>query len=343
MAIGLIVSSFSVSLMGQESSFDEVATESYVPPSAIKRSMPEFPRSEHGYRTEAWVWLRYMVDTDGRPHNIEVADSMGRPQFHFPAVSALKKWRYKPATLNGKPINAMRDVKVIFQYDPPARGARGGFVRNYNEIKTLINADREDEAKAELDNLRDIARNLYEFSWLGVAEFSFNQKWGSKKDQLESINLAIAYEPRSGYLPEDSFVAALANKFRLQVELKHYQSALNTYEVFKDQESVTEPTKQQLKSYVSRINDIKRDKIAFSIVDEITEGGYWSYRLLWNRFNIDAVEGAVSEIRLYCDRAYLVLPYDNEMVYNVDRERDQGGCWVYVYGLSGTNVTLNQI
>ena len=198
LAIALIVSSFSIILMGQESLDGEIAAESYVPPSAIKRSIPEFPRSERGYKTEAWVWLRYMVDTDGRTYNIEVADSMGRPQFHFPAVNALKKWRYKPATLNGKPINATRDVKVIFQYDPPAKGARGGFVRNYNELKTLINADREDEAKEDLENLRDIARNLYEFSWLGVAEFSFNQKWGSKKDQLESINLAIAYEPRSG-------------------------------------------------------------------------------------------------------------------------------------------------
>ena len=75
------------------------------------------------------------------------------------------------------------------------------------------------------------------------------------------------------YLPEDSFVAALANKFRLQVELKHYQAALNTYGVLKSQESVTETTKERLNSYVSRINDIKENQIAFSVVDEITEVG----------------------------------------------------------------------
>ena len=221
--------------------------------------------------------------------------------------------------------------------------ARGKFIRNYNEIKILINAGHKEEAKAELPNLRDIVKNLFEFSWLGVAEFSFNEKWSTKGDQLDSINLAIAYEPRSGYLPEDMFVSALASKFRLRMQLKHFQATLNTYNVLMNQASVTQTTKEQLKMYANRIAEIRSNRVAFSVLGEVAETGDWTYELLWNRFALDVGEGEVSDIRLYCDRTYLGLPFNNDMVYDIDSEDEQGGCGLSVYGQLGATITLHQI
>ena len=186
--------------------------------------------------------------------------------------------------------------------------------------------------------MRKDAVNLYEFSWLGVAEYSFHKKWGTKPQQLEAINLAIAYEPKSEYLPEEMFISALVHKFVLQMEMSYFRSALETYADLIEQETLSDQVKAQLAAYVDKITQIEEDHTSYSMSHDIGESGYWRYPLLWNRFALKPQKGDISHVRVHCDRKYIGFEFSEEMIYTVDG--DPGNCSVSFHGEPGERVTL---
>lgn|SRR5208282_4284482 len=58
------------------------------------------------------LWL--IVGTDGRPHDVRVARTMGH-ELDEKAVETVKKWRFEPATKDGKPVASEINVEVYFE------------------------------------------------------------------------------------------------------------------------------------------------------------------------------------------------------------------------------------
>lgn len=71
-----------------------------VPPTATRRVEPQAPQSLLG-RT-ALTTVEAIIGEDGRPRNICVTS--GDPDWGRAVAAALRKWEFKPATLQGKPI-----------------------------------------------------------------------------------------------------------------------------------------------------------------------------------------------------------------------------------------------
>jgi len=61
------------------------------------------------------VSLMATVDTAGKVKGVKVLD--GQPILSGAAVNAVLKWRYKPATLNGQPVETTVPIKVTFTSD----------------------------------------------------------------------------------------------------------------------------------------------------------------------------------------------------------------------------------
>ena len=59
------------------------------------------------------VTFRAKVGQDGRLSEIRVAD--GTAELVAPALAAVKQWRYRPAKLNGEPVEAFTDITVQFK------------------------------------------------------------------------------------------------------------------------------------------------------------------------------------------------------------------------------------
>ena len=63
--------------------------------------------------------LRVSVGVDGLPHDISVAISSGYPVLDFAALSAVRGWRFVPATRGSTPVPAVAEVPVRFQLENP--------------------------------------------------------------------------------------------------------------------------------------------------------------------------------------------------------------------------------
>ena len=55
-----------------------------------------------------------MVETDGTTSDVEVTKALGMG-LEQKAVEAVRQWKFKPATIAGKPVRARVNVDVIFR------------------------------------------------------------------------------------------------------------------------------------------------------------------------------------------------------------------------------------
>ena len=80
-----------------------------------KYVQPRFPTQAQRTRTEGWVVVGYTVGTDGSVSRATVIDAQPRHLFDREAVNAVERWKYKPATRDGNPVEAKLQRKIEFK------------------------------------------------------------------------------------------------------------------------------------------------------------------------------------------------------------------------------------
>jgi protein TonB len=78
---------------------------------------PTYPEIALRRREEGRVMLRVSVSADGRALAVEVAATSGYPSLDSAALSAVRQWRFIPATQAGSAVAAIADVPVRFRID----------------------------------------------------------------------------------------------------------------------------------------------------------------------------------------------------------------------------------
>ncbi|MFN8628611.1 MAG: TonB family protein [Candidatus Binatia bacterium] len=74
---------------------------------------PPYPKTARNAGKQASVTLKIRITTDGRVEDIEVVE--GEEPFTTSAIDTVKRWRYSPASYQGKPISVYRIIKIAFQ------------------------------------------------------------------------------------------------------------------------------------------------------------------------------------------------------------------------------------
>jgi TonB family protein len=84
------------------------------PPVVIFKKEAEYPEEARKAKYQGTVLLDVQIDDSGRPMNIRVSRSVGLG-LDEKALEAVKQWRFRPATKDGKPVSAPVQVEVSFR------------------------------------------------------------------------------------------------------------------------------------------------------------------------------------------------------------------------------------
>ena len=78
---------------------------------------PAYPEIAQQRGEQGRVLLRVSVSADGAPLEVDVAQTSGFPSLDSAALSAVRQWRFVPATQAGRPVAATAEVPVRFQIE----------------------------------------------------------------------------------------------------------------------------------------------------------------------------------------------------------------------------------
>ncbi|HZU33209.1 MAG TPA: TonB family protein [Candidatus Angelobacter sp.] len=84
------------------------------PPRALHTPEPEYSRIARKHGIEGNVVLSAIIGVDGLAHDVEIVQSL-EPSLDANAIEALKKWKFAPATRNGKPIALRMNLELNFR------------------------------------------------------------------------------------------------------------------------------------------------------------------------------------------------------------------------------------
>lgn len=83
------------------------------PPRVIKSPDPKYSKEARKKKIEGITVLWLIVGADGLPRDIRVVRSVGYG-LDEEAIKAAKKWRFKPSTMDGKPVPVQINIDVAF-------------------------------------------------------------------------------------------------------------------------------------------------------------------------------------------------------------------------------------
>jgi TonB family protein len=281
--------------------------------------------------------VNFMVDKQGRPYEPTIVDSIGNPLLEKIALETVAKWKFEPATLGGVPVGAAQTLRLNWtaRGEP---GARPSFIKGYTDARAAIAAGDRQRADAQLAELKP--RNLYEEANLGLAWHEYYQKWGTEKQQLDAVRRTLAAGQHDSYLTRSSYLFALQTALALEVRTKDFGRAVSTWERLR-KSGLPEDELRQWQKTIAGIEALRNDATAYGVPGEIARGGTsWFYRLFKQHFQVKVASGAITEIKLRCDRQYLLIPFDATLRYTISGADD--GCSVELIGDPGTRFELIQ-
>jgi len=215
------MTSRSTTALGLVTAFAISATAAYAQPTpAIGLYDPlirveDYPRQSLRLQEQGTVGVAFTVNTDGTVTECSVAISSGKPRLDEAACAmVIRRWRYKPATVDGMPVEQLTTANIVFQLRRgPARNAlalgqaavrRGDYMEAFAHW-TLLAEQGDPAARAGLGTLyasgQGVPQDYAEAArWYGLA--------ASQGFQFAQVSLAQLYESGRG-VPENPLKALM--------------------------------------------------------------------------------------------------------------------------------------
>jgi len=76
---------------------------------------PEYPSASKRLREEGSVVVQVLIDERGMPNDVHVVKSSGFSRLDASAVSAVKRFRFHPTVINGRPATGYAKIPVNFK------------------------------------------------------------------------------------------------------------------------------------------------------------------------------------------------------------------------------------
>ena len=345
MALVLLSASASALVFAQEP--QTVEGESFVPITPIERMNPSYPTRALQHGNEGWVMLSFVVSETGEVEEPMIEDSSGVEAFEGAALEAISKWRYTPATVNGKPVaQSMVKSRILFALEGPAKGVTREFQSSYRKIRDLLDAGDYTAAKPLLDEIETEGRhNLYEDALFWALKYGYLEgvQSGDDAEKLRALELALGHQDDS-LLPADTFIAAAQRLYVLQVRAVDFSAARATFERLRDSAYAKRSSQHaravaELTPAYEQIERVIAGPAPLRVKGEIGDHAYWVHDLMRRSFSMADVNGHVEALDVRCERGtrrYDTYPTDDAWVV----PESWGKCGLYIAGERGTTFTL---
>jgi periplasmic protein TonB len=88
-------------------------------PSILRKVEPKYSKKARKKKIEGTVKLDIVISTKGRVEDdIKIEKSLD-PELDENAITAVKKWRFKPAMKDGAPVRVYANIEVAFRLPNP--------------------------------------------------------------------------------------------------------------------------------------------------------------------------------------------------------------------------------
>ena len=106
-----------VTIINRSTSYEDAKTldEVDVQPRVVRALPPSYPAAAKEQGLNGRVVLRFVVDIDGWACEPEVISAEPEGIFEQAALDAVAEYRFKPAEKDGKPVNCIVRMPVVFQ------------------------------------------------------------------------------------------------------------------------------------------------------------------------------------------------------------------------------------
>jgi periplasmic protein TonB len=83
-------------------------------PALMLKIEPEYSEEARKAKYQGTVLLAVEIDAEGRARNIHVLHSLGLG-LDEKAIEAVRKWKFRPGTKDGKPVTVAATIEVNFR------------------------------------------------------------------------------------------------------------------------------------------------------------------------------------------------------------------------------------
>lgn len=154
---------------------------------------PSYPIEANRSGEEGWARFVVHVGADGRVKDLFLVSTSSEVLFADLSRTALERWTFEPATLNGTAVEAAyRPIVLSYVLDNDYDGVPRPFRRAYQQTLRSINRGDQEAAKASLAALNEPHyRALYERSYLSFLNAVYSERFGELDAALDHLNRGL--------------------------------------------------------------------------------------------------------------------------------------------------------
>jgi len=312
-------------------------------PVVVESPSLSYPRAEARKGVEGWVVLNFMVDKEGRVFEPSIVGSTGSKSFENRAMKAVEGARYKPANIDGEPVEGSAAMRFNFKLEGGSIGAKNKFVRAHKKfIKAIKNNDQE-TARTFIDKYRDESDlNDYERAYLNFNRASYAANYGTKIGEMRHLNRALlfegTYDDNRHFLPSELMLSVRRQLFAAQAETNHFEEAMRSYYLIKNKHG--DEAVSDFKAAHEKMLEIKNGDTAYAIPAKTNGNGFWSINLFKSNLSINNKGSTINELKLRCDKKYVFLAFKEGDQYEIPKS--WGACHLQVLGAANSEFDLIQ-
>lgn len=305
----------------------------FVAAQPLEKKPPLYPEP---LNSEGWAMLRITIAADGSVRDEHIIDALGPKVFAESALRGVAKWRYQPATMNGKPVATyLNEVSVQYRFhENTAADYSQDFMRAYDEARVYLRANKPDEVIAAMERRMKMPLLLKEQA---MGSFLLALAYAAKEDLWRAVNhIDHARVANGEYLFKSVRNDAAILQIDLYARLGQFLDAQCLYEYLAHKDPAAAAPGSEASQIAARIRPFIESKDPIAIDAKLVrqasydEPASWSHGLLRSTFSFASPSTPGLPFAIRCLMFEQTGKIDTTTFWDIPR--GTGGCLLRVTG-----------